>query len=175
MKKLLLSIVLATTTLVGYSQNTNGFDYITSPIYDVFSHTNVAIALFGERDMTDDTYGGGVAFGYKLTPFVMPVVRVDFLQDRNGNVQVFQPQFNLQLQVPITIANKVIVTPLGFTGVAIPLSGRGDNNLDPVFVIGTGAAIHLKDKKWGIVGDYEHWSGGGYNNNQIRVGPYWTF
>lgn len=176
MKKLILLLAVSVTTLTGYSQiDTNQVGTITGPVIDWFNHTNLAFSLGGEYDLTANRPGGYIAMAYKLSDFVLPVVRFDILTDKDWNAKVFQPQFNLQLQAPLLIANKVWVTPLQFTGVAIPLTGRGNNNLDPVFVIGAGASIHLKDKNWGIVGDFEYWTGGGYNNNQIRVGPYWKF
>lgn len=170
MKKLIL--LLATSfTLVGYSQNTA---FLSSPIVDFLSRSNLIVATYGIIDSTSKTGGGGIGLGYKLSDFVVPTLRFDYIGGR-----IWQPSGSLQLQVPVTIAGKFTVIPFIFEGIATPLTGKGNKNFDPVNIAGIGAALQLPHSHWynpaGVIGDFERWTGAGWNNNQIRAGVYWKF
>ncbi|HSM84600.1 MAG TPA: hypothetical protein VLT16_00555 [Candidatus Limnocylindrales bacterium] len=116
---------------------------------------------------TDSKFGGGIAFGYKLSDFVVPTMRLDYLEG-----QLWMPSASLQLQAPLTIMGKITAIPFTFAGIATPISGAGNNNGSAVGIFGAGAAIRLSSKV-DVVGDYEKWSG--FKGGQIRFGILYKF
>lgn len=170
----------ATSTLAQTDTNpppdTNAPSIIDSPIWQFVTteSTNWFFATGATYDVTTKTGGAWLGAAYKLSDFVVPVIRLDAI---NGGV--FIPSGNLQLQIPVKLFGKLEVIPLAFTGIATSINNYG-NSGNAIGVFGTGAAIRLpQNDKWYIpddlVGDYERWTGGGFNDNQIRLGAAWKF
>lgn len=174
MKKTLMVLALAATSVAGYSQVTN-VPFISSPIYDFLQKSNLIVATYGIVDTTSKHVGGGVALAYKLSEFIVPTIRMDAIDGK-----IWQPQMNLQIQAPVTLFGKLTFIPFVFDGIATPVMGKGAQNFQPINIAGVGAAVQFpKSDKWyvpsGAVGDFERWTGAGWNNNQIRAGVYWKF
>jgi len=111
-------------------------------------------------------FGGGVGIGYRISDYVIPTMRLDFL-DR----QFYMPSGSLQLQLPIHIG-KFTVIPLAFSGIASPIGGRQNGNGAVGGIFGTGAAIQL-GKKFDIIADMEKWTS--FSGNQYRLGFVYKF
>lgn len=125
-------------------------------------------------------YGGGVGVVYPFTPYVFTSIRVDWV---NGGF--WMPQGNVGIQAPLTLytngTSKIVITPFGYGGVAVPVSGATvgsitiggaspiNNDGKPTAILGAGGALdlysawHLK-----LVGDVEDWSN--FPGQQYRVG-----
>lgn len=127
-------------------------------------------------------YGGGIGAYYPLSPYVVAGLRCDWV---NGGF--WMPSGNATLQVPIKPFKfwpKFSITPFGYAGVGIPLSGATfgdfsvpgastDNNGEPTAILGYGAAIGLWKNKadnmgLALVADVEKWSG--FEGRQYRGG-----
>jgi hypothetical protein len=128
--------------------------------------SNWMIAPYGIVS-TEHKVGGGVAFGYKLSPFIVPLMRLDYF---NGTL--WMPSMSLQLQVPFTIMGKFTVVPFTSAGLATPLAGAGTANGSAVGIFALGAAVRISSR-FDIVGDYEKWSG--FKGAQIRAGILYKF
>lgn len=143
---------------------------ITGPIADFISFattagaTNWMIAPYGIYDAGSKTGGGGIALAYKLSDFVVPTMRLDYV-----NREIWMPSGTLQLQAPVTFFGKVTVIPFVFGGIATPIAGKGADNGSAVGMFGTGGAIRLSSRL-DLVGDVEKWSGGGFTGLQYRGG-----
>jgi hypothetical protein len=116
---------------------------------------------------TDSKFGGGVAVGYKISEFVVPVMRLDYYDST-----VWMPSASLQLQAPLTIMGKFTLIPFAFAGLATPIAGKGADNGSAVGIFGAGAAVRISSR-FDIVADVEKWSG--FKGEQIRAGVLWKF
>lgn len=181
MKKI-FAVLLATIGLaLGLEAQTNtppvtNAPVISGPAADAWAFittqgaTNWMVAPFGIYSTTSKEWGGGLALGYKLSDFVVPVMRLDYLAS-----EIWMPSMNLQLQVPVTILGKVTVIPFTFAGVATTVSGGGSQNGSAVGMLGVGGAVRIASH-WDLVGDYELWNGGPFHSdNQIRFGVLFKF
>lgn len=197
MKKYLALLALAVTCVTGYSQSTNivwqtnivtvtqqgtNAPFLSGPLVDVFrfvsSGTNWVIAPYGIVAKSDAKYtvGGGIALAYHLSDFVMPMMRLDYMDHK-----LYMPSANLQLQAPVTLFGKVTTIPFAFAGIATPISGTGNNNGTVVGIFGAGLALRLdflgSGKFWqksDLVWDVETWNGAAFHNQQqMRFG--WAF
>lgn len=145
---------------------------LSSPIFAFLTQgSNWMIGTYTTFDTTSHSFGGGIGAGYKISEFVVPVMRLDYI---NGGAWL--PSGSLQLQVPVKILGKLEVVPFTFSGVATSLNHGNDG--DVVGIFGIGASVHLPaSDKWyvpySVLCDYERWTGGGFNNNQIRFGLAW--
>lgn len=152
------------------SSDTNG---LPQPIGQVFSFlaqgSNWIVAPYGTFT-TDRHYGGGLALGYHLSDFVIPFMRLDYL-DYPGR-EIWLPSGSVQLQAPINFSPSVSLIPFVVGGVATSVSGRGQDNGSVVGIFGGGADLKLS-KHFGILADYEIWSG--FPAEQIRFGFHWKF
>jgi hypothetical protein len=159
--------------------------FISGPLADLFNFakngSNFIIApyaIFAQSSGSKFGAGAGLALGYHINEFVVPTMRLDYL-----NKQLFMPSASLQLQAPVTLFGKLTVIPFGFSGIATPISGAGANNGSVVGIFGAGGAVRLDFLGSGafwqhtdVVGDYELWTGGGFNNQkQIRFGLAYKF
>lgn len=156
--------------------NTNSTSIISGPAADAWNFittegvTNWMVAPFGIYSTTSKEAGGGLALGYKLSDFVVPILRIDYI-----GKEFWMPSANLQLQMPVTILGKVTVVPFTFAGVATTISGGGDQNGAAVGMLGIGGALRLSSK-FDLVGDYEIWNGGPFKtDSQIRFGVLYKF
>lgn len=185
MKKL-LSLLAVCLALTGYSQtNPPVFDsWITSPIVDLFTHSNFLCGTYAMYDTTDKSWGGGVFAGYKLNEFIVPIMRIDDVKS-----SIYAVSGNIQLQLPLHLfvrdayPNGILtITPFAFTGVATSWNNQSTaNNGNVIGIFGTGGAISFgnADSAWYVpkflAVDYERWTGSGFNDNQIRAGLGWKF
>lgn len=177
--KTILSIIMAVgLCATGYSQDTNStpFRWWESPITSTLSQgTNYIGATYGIYDMKTKEFGGGIGVGYKINDYVVTVVRLDAISDH-----LFVPSGSIQLQVPMKFLGRIEVTPFTFSGVATSLNGD-DNNGEAIGIFGVGGAIKFgnNESAWyvpkGLIGDYEHWTGGGFNDDQVRFGVLFKF
>lgn len=170
------ALLLLAGSLYAADTPTNSPPIISGPAADAISFittegvTNWMIAPFGIYSTTSKEWGGGLGIGYKLSDFVVPVMRIDYLAS-----QLWMPSMNLQLQVPVHIMGKVTVIPFTFAGVATTVSGGGSENGTAVGMLGIGGAIRIASH-WDLVGDYEIWNGGPFSqDNQIRFGVVFKF
>lgn len=143
---------------------------VDSPIFQFFTaqSTNWYIGTYGIYDTTSKDYGVGFGAGYKVSDFVVAVMRLDIL---SGGVYV--PSGNIQLQVPVKIMNKFVLSPFLFTGVATSLNSDQDNG-QIIGIFGFGGIVDFANDKWylpdAVIADWERWTGGPFENNQVRVG-----
>lgn len=179
MKKLILAFALAATCFAGYSQtNSIGGSATNIPPLSIglpqflANGSNFVIAFYGMRDLTDHSYGGGIGLGYRINPNIVPVVRIDMMHDGT-----FVAEGQIQFELPITFANGWQFIPLAFAGVETRMFS-GSNTGDAIGVVGAGAALRFPINQWflprGLIGDYEHLSGAGFNNDQLRFGVYFA-
>jgi hypothetical protein len=145
-----------------------------SSALDFFSRgTNYFAAVYG-IDSQANGVGGGVAVGYKISDYVAPVMRLDYLDGT-----VWMPSASLQLQVPVPLFGKVLVIPFSSAGIATPIAGKGKDNLSAVGIFTAGAAVRLDFLPWSwakkvdLVGDVEKWSG--FEGLQYRAGVLYKF
>lgn len=173
MKKL-IAVIGITISLVmpAKAQDTNlpsGWGPAVDGVLNLLSQgSNFIVAPYGIMWQSDkgNKFGGGVALAYKMSDFVVPSIRLDYLDGK-----VFMPSANLTLQAPITL-NKFVLVPFMFTGLATPLSGRQDENGTAVGIFGIGIAARVA-AHWDILADYEKWTG--YSGNQYRFGIAYKF
>lgn len=170
-----------TNGVVGIDTNSTT-PVLSGPLTDVFKFlgqgSNWLVAPYGILTGSGSKYdfGAGIALGYKLNDYVVPTMRLDYLDRR-----LWMPSASLQLQAPVTLFGKVTVIPFGFTGIAVPISGAGTGNGEVVGIFGAGGAVRLDFlgsffKHMDAVADYELWTGAGFNNSkQIRVGLCYKF
>ena len=113
--------------------------------------------------------GGGLAVAYKLSDFVVPALRIDYVGS-----EFWMPSGSLQLQLPIhpTSSTNFAIIPFTFGGIATPLSGGGSANHDAVGILGVGAAVRIT-AHLDILADVERWTA--YSGQQYRFGFAWKF
>lgn len=161
---------------------TNTTPIVSSPVWEFVTAgaSNWYFGTYVIYDTTSKDFGGGIGAGYKLSEFVVPIMRVDYL-NRGGKSfkeNIFIPSGNIQLQVPVKLFGKVTVTPFAFTGVATSINNGSDSG-DVIGIFGTGAYLGLGEHAWyvpvNVIADYERWTGSGFNDDQIRCGLVWHF
>lgn len=131
------------------------------------SSTNWYVAPYAIYVSDTDSFGGGLAAAYSFSPYILSVLRVDYLDGK-----AWMPSGSLQLQLPIKLMDKVTVTPFAFAGIATPLSGRDEDNGTATGIAGSGLATRFT-QHLGLVYDIEMWSG--WSGPQHRFGVYWKF
>lgn len=129
--------------------------------------TNWMIASYGIYDAGQKEAGAGMGFGYKVSEYVVPTMRVDWLADK-----VWMPSASMQLQAPVRLLGKLDLVPFAFAGIATPISGRGDDNGEVTGIFGIGGAMRIT-RHWDVIGDYEKWSG--FKGSQYRFGLLYKF
>lgn len=102
--------------------------------------------------------GGGVALAYHLSDYVVPALRVDYL-----NKAFYQGALTAQLQLPLHIGQSAVVFPFVIGGVATPFGGGSDNPGTVQGIAGTGLALEFGApgstlSHFGLVYDMEKWS-----------------
>ena len=122
-------------------------------------------AILVDDDINE--YGAGVGVFYKMSDFALTGMRLDYVDN-----ELTMPSMNVQLQLPIKAFGKVTVTPFVVSGIATPLSGRGEDNGEVVGIIGSGLAVGIT-KNLGVVYDLEKWTT--FDGTQHRFGFYWKF
>ncbi len=168
MKKLLAIFVLALIAIRGYSQTNQppATPLISSPVWDIISHSNVLIVPYTVYDDKTHNFGAGIGLGYRLSPILVPYAR---FEEFDGQAWSFSG--SIQLQIPIYI-NGLQVVPLFWTGVGV--SGNTENSGNAIAILGTGVSVHLPTGKWylpkAVLGGYERWTGGGFDNNHWLLG-----
>lgn len=121
--------------------------------------SNFLIAPYGIYSTGTKSAGGGVAVAYKVNDFVLPTIRLDYL-DKN----FYQGDFTTQLQYPITLSqSNLTVIPFVLGGVATPFGGAGSANTTVQGIAGLGMALRLDflggfGKQCDLVADWEKWS-----------------
>jgi hypothetical protein len=142
---------------------------IPGKIIDFLSVTasNWYVAPYGIYSSDTESFGAGIGAGYSITPNVVTVMRIDYLND-----EIWMPSGSLQLQAPIRLLNKLQVTPFAFGGIATPLSGRGDDNRTAAGIAGAGFGARFNDHL-GLIYDVEYWSN--FSGPQHRFGVFWKF
>jgi len=158
-----LSVDVETNTVPTLPEHVNTFLQFLSA-----SSTNWYVCTYGIYVSDNKSFGGGLAAAYSLSPYVLSVLRVDYLND-----SFWMPSGSLQLQLPIKLMGKLNVTPFAFAGIATLLGGNGDQETgSAVGIGGAGLATRVNDHL-GIVYDIEMWSR--FNGAQHRFGLYWKF
>jgi hypothetical protein len=130
------------------------------------SSTNWMAATYGIAT-SEGQYGGGVAAAFRLSDYVAPTLRLDYLDGR-----VWMPSADLQLQAPLTLFGKLTLVPFAFTGIATPIAGRGADNGTVVGMFGAGGAVRLSSHL-DLVADVEKWTG--FKGQQYRFGILYRF
>lgn len=188
MKKVLATLALVVACATSYSQTSTNLPppFTNAPpaatqLFGFLSQSNLLMATYAMYDTTSKKPGAGIGLGYKLDPYIVAVLRFDaVVNPKDGKLAVYVPSGNLQLQLPLPAFGPVKVTPFTFGGIATTLNG-GDGG-EPIGIFGVGAAVGFtrsastsKLVPAGLIGDWERWSGAGFNNSQIRAGLYWQF
>jgi hypothetical protein len=164
----LLCLNLNAQTTTNPPPSTTGLGSSVDAVVSFLSKgSNWMVAPYGIYDTGSKSGGAGIGIGYKLSDFVVPVMRLDYIDSH-----VWMPSGSLQLQVPVTFAQKVTVTPFAFTGIATPVGGTAANNGSVVGIFGLGGAIKLSTH-FDLIADYEKWTG--FKGNQIRAGFVFKF
>jgi len=135
--------------------------------------TNLMVAGYGIYSTGSRSAGGGIALAYKLTDFIAPAVRLDYL-----NRSFYQGSFSTQLQYPLTFGNKITVVPFALGGVATPFGGAGKDNETVQGIAGVGLAVRMDwlgsfGKHLDLIADWEKWSA--TSGNQYRFGVLYKF
>jgi len=175
--KSLLAIALLLLALTPAKAQTNSTP-VYSPIIEFLSvGSNYVVVPYGVYDLTTDKIGGGLAIGYRLSEYVVPTLRLEAIDG-----EVFMPQANLTLQVPLHLLQSearpnglLTLTPLIYAGAATRLNSANDGTAIGVF--GIGASVTLPSGQWYVpdylLGAYEHWTGGGLDNERVLLGIGW--
>lgn len=181
-KRILLVAAVAAVAFTSLAQDTpppieqpDIPNWMESPITQfLLNGTNWMVAPYAIVNTTTKEAGAGIGAGYKISEFLVPTMRLDYV---GGKVWV--PSGSIQLQLPLTFFGKVKVTPFTFTGIATSFNNDSESG-GAIGIFGIGGSVSLKaDTEWyvpkGIIGDYERWTGGGFNDNQIRIGFLFKF
>lgn len=129
--------------------------------------SNWYVVPYGIYSSDTETFGAGIGVGYAITPNVVTVLRMDYLND-----EIWMPSGSVQLQAPIRLMDQFQVTPFAFAGIATPLSGRGDDNRTAAGIAGAGFGAKFS-KHVGLVYDIEYWSN--FTGPQHRFGVLFKF
>jgi hypothetical protein len=129
--------------------------------------TNLFVVPYGIYSSGEKSAGGGIALAYKLSDYVVPAFRIDYL-----NKEFYQGSITTQLQLPIKFS-LFNLYPFGLAGASVPFSGAGGNNGTVQGVAGLGLAINFNGTGWiarhiDLVGDWEQWSS--IRGDQYRFG-----
>lgn len=123
-------------------------------------------------------YGAGLGAFYPISEYLVTGLRLDYV---DGGFMM--PSGNATLQLPLQVFSWLKVTPFGYAGIGIPLSGANiggtvvpgtvNNNGAPTAILGYGAAVHLWKSEGGrvaisAIADRETWSG--FPGQQFRFG-----
>ena len=179
-----------TNPIVGSTTLDTNAPTVQSDLNDIIAHlvsTNWYFAAYYlHAPGLQHKEGGSIAGFTPLSQYVLAGWRVDYV---NGNFWMPSGQATLQLPItPIKSWQWLTVTPFGFVGVGIPLSGAHvsgvvipgqvprDNNGQPTAILGIGGAISLwknsnPTSHWrsvSIVADKETWTG--FPGQQFRIG-----
>lgn len=181
MKRKLFLIIGLLAFLAGgvHAQDTNPIPApaISGPGWDAIqflgSGSNWLVAPYMIYSTGSKSAGGGIGVGYKVSDFVVPTLRLDYLEGG-----LYMPSASLQLQAPLKLLGKVTLIPFAFAGLATPISGKGKDNGSAVGIFGIGGAIRTdfigSDKWWkpqDVIFDFEKWSG--FSGSQYRLGFVW--
>jgi hypothetical protein len=169
--QLIIIALLGALPLRGQT-NTNTLPQPYEQVFEFLSQgSNWIIAPYGTFT-TDHHYGGGLALGYHLNDFMVPFLRLDYL-DYPGQ-ELWMPSGSLQLQAPINLSTNVSIIPFVVGGIATPIQsgGAGVSAGTPVGIFGGGADIKFS-QHFGVLADWETWSS--FPAQQIRVGFHWRF
>lgn len=165
MKSFILSLLMAVgICATGYSQvlNTNvNPPVLSGPFIDFLGSlataTNWGVATFGiytprssNQNKSGGVWGVGAVALYNFNEYMGAGAGIDYLDNH-----VTMPSAQFQLQAPFRVGgtNGVTFRPFGFTGIAIPVGGEGDDNGTVAGIIGAGMAVDIwKGFKgfWGI-------------------------
>lgn len=173
MKKILtfIACIVSFAAIAQTNSVTDTNSVITGPAGKIITFlgegSNYIIAPYGIYDTGSKSFGGGIGIGYKLNDFVVPTIRLDYI-----NKDIWMPSGNVQLQAPMTLFNKVTTIPFVFAGAATTVSGRGSQNGEAVGIFGVGMAVRI-GKHWDVVGDWEQWST--FKGDQYRFGFAYKF
>jgi hypothetical protein len=158
---LLAAILIALSSCASKAQQSPG----AAALQTLTTGTNWIGCGYGIYDTGTKSFGGGVAMAYKLSDFALPVVRLDYIHQN-----IFMPSATIQLQLPFDLWG-FRVTPLTFTGIATPLSGKDAINGSPIGMIGAGVSV--SKGRFGLVADVENWSK--FSGLQFRLGAWFSF
>lgn len=130
-------------SFVPVALDTNGSaPTLTGPLVNLLTTmaawTNIAVAPYGIYDTGTKQYGAGLLALYNANSYMAGGIAVQYL-----NKEVWMPSAQFQLQAPLTIGGKFTVTPLAFTGLGTPVSGRASDNGTPVGIFGAGLGVKL--------------------------------
>ena len=183
-------LILASASLEVFAQTNNAVTNTPIPtiqgglqqIVDAVNSTNIYASLYYMHAASLPIHGGGgVGIFVPLSTYVVMGTRVDYV---NGGF--WMPSGNAAFQIPITIFHRITITPLGYAGIGVPVSGAKfggftipgngkDNNGQATAITGYGFAIglthfNIKSTKVSldVVADREQWSG--FPGWQYRVG-----
>lgn len=131
--------------------------------------SNFIIAPYGIWDSGKSRGGAGIGIGYHLSDFVVPNLRLDWLDH-----QLYMPSGSMQVQLPIYLKKdgSFKLTPFVLTGIATPLGGKQNDNGAAVGIFGIGTSLQIS-KRFGLIYDIEKWSG--FAGNQHRFGFHYRF
>jgi hypothetical protein len=164
------TVYVTNNSYINLDLGTNGMPFLSGPVTKVFEFlgqgSNYMIAPYGIVTSAGKC-GGGIAVGYKVSEFVVPMLRADYLDGT-----LFMPSASLQLQAPITLTGKFTTIPFAFAGIATPLAGKGIDNGTAVGIFGAGMAARVSTH-CDIVFDVEKWSG--FSGQQYRFGVLYKF
>jgi hypothetical protein len=172
--------VVAPGATIDVSTNISYQD-VGKQVFDfVKNGSNIVTAVYGIASKESGggklQYGGGVGVGYKITPWLVPFMRIE---DLSGELSFMSA--SLQLQAPTRLSwtgiswlSNVVVNPFAGVGVETPISGLGGNTSTVAASVFAGADIHIS-KSLAIIGDYETVTGGGHQKRQqVRFGLAWA-
>ena len=178
----LMGLIGLMTVLMAMGQDTNTVPapipveappQATSWLSFLSSGSNFMVAPYGIFSTGPRSVGGGVAVAYKISDYIAPAMRIDYL-----NSSFYQGSLSAQVQYPIHFGSNITVVPFGLAGAATPFGGAGDNNLTPQGIAGVGAALRLDflggvGKRLDLIADWEKWSA--TRGSQIRLGLLYKF
>jgi len=180
--KIGMFLVISALCIAGISANaqdtpqtttTTSTNIISGPGWTAFQFLTTAgvsnwmLAPYAIYDTGTKQAGAGIGAGYKINDFLVPTLRLDYL-----NKRVWMPSASMQLQAPVKIMNTLEFVPFAFAGIATPVSGRGDDNGEVTGIFGVGGAIRIS-QHFDVIGDYEKWSG--FKGSQLRFGFLYKF
>jgi hypothetical protein len=166
MKKLLLSLALATVAAVGYSQDTNILTNITALDGINWSATNWVAIPYGGYQIETHDWIGGVCLMNKVSDNFWGGVRI---QDNFKSGESTTAGVQGQLQVTTKILG-ITVTPGLETSVGIGRSALYGSAGPFILVNFHTWAGKTKSLSIGGIVNYEHFVNGSVNGNQLNIG-----